>query len=52
MSKDPIGTWDTKTPLIVRYHRADFFYEIKFDPEKPHLGIQNLKEKDEEPKKE
>ncbi len=44
MSKDPIATWDKTTELMIKYHRADFFYEIKFDPLHPELGIQSIKD--------
>jgi hypothetical protein len=44
MSKDPIANWDKAAPLSVRYHRADFFYEILFDHEHPELGIQSIKD--------
>lgn len=50
MGKDPFASWDKTSPVNVKYHRADFFYEIKFDPARPELGIQSVK--DEEPKKE
>jgi hypothetical protein len=49
LGKDPFAEWDKTSPLIVKYHRADFFYEIKFDPAHPELGIQSVKD---EPKKE
>ena len=28
--KEQINEWNKSTPLVVKYHRADFFYEIKF----------------------
>lgn len=41
MTKEPIKDWDKSGPLTVSYHRAATFYEIKFDPQKPELGIQS-----------
>jgi len=57
MTKEPLVDWDKTSTLYVKYHRADFFYEIKFDPQFPQLGLQTVKDeeknakKDEEPKK-
>jgi hypothetical protein len=45
MSKNPIKDWDRSSgPLDIKYNRSLFFYEIRFDPEHPELGIQTLKD--------
>ena len=44
LGKDPFIGWDKTSPLTVKYHRADFFYEILIDPSKPQLGIQSVKD--------
>ncbi|MCE3226899.1 MAG: hypothetical protein K0S32_1450 [Bacteroidetes bacterium] len=41
MTKEPIVNWDKSAPLVVSYHRGSTFYDIKFDPQKPELGIQS-----------
>ena len=48
--KEQLMEWDKATPLTVKYHRADFFYEIKFDPASPQLGIQSVKDENAEKK--
>jgi len=52
MTKEPVGDWDKSSPLYIKYHRADFFYEIKFDPAQPQLGIQSVKDEEKDSKKE
>lgn len=44
MTKEPIADWDKSAPLIVKYNRSVNFYEIMFDPAKPELGIQAVKD--------
>lgn len=44
MTKEPIAGWDKAAPLIVKYNRSFYFYEIKFDPANPQLGIQTVKD--------
>jgi hypothetical protein len=51
MGKDPFTGWDKTSPLLVKYHRADFFYEIKFDPAQAHLGLQTVKDEGKDMKK-
>lgn len=50
MTKFPIKDWDKSGPLDVRYNRSLFFYEIRFDPQHPELGIQTLKDEAKEAK--
>jgi hypothetical protein len=55
MSKNAIAEWNKSTPLIIKYNRSLNFYEIKFDPNRPELGIQSLNQaegKKGDPKKE
>jgi hypothetical protein len=44
MTKFQIKDWDKSGPLDIRYNRSFFFYEIRFDPEHPELGIQTIKD--------
>jgi hypothetical protein len=46
MTKTPIGSWDGTSVLNVSYHKGSKFYDIKFDPEKPQLGIQSASDDD------
>lgn len=41
MTKEPVNNWDGNSPLILNYHRADKFVELKFDPQSYKLGIQS-----------
>lgn len=41
MTKEPVNNWDGSSPLILNYHRADKFVELKFDPQQYLLGIQS-----------
>lgn len=41
MTKEPVSNWDGKSQLILNYHRADKFVELKFDPQQYLLGIQS-----------
>lgn len=41
MTKEPVGNWDGKSPLILNFHRGDKFVELKFDPQQYLLGIQS-----------
>jgi hypothetical protein len=41
MTKEPIVNWDKSAPLVVSYHRGSTFYDLKFDPQKPELGMQS-----------
>ncbi len=41
MSKTPVDEWDKASPLILNYHRAANFYEVKFDPQQYQLGFQS-----------
>ncbi|MCE3259311.1 MAG: hypothetical protein K0S12_952 [Bacteroidetes bacterium] len=50
MTKEPIVNWDKSAPLVVSYHRGSTFYDIKFDPQKPELGIQSNNNNPEEGK--
>lgn len=42
MTKEKITAWDKSGPLLVSYHKGSTFHELKFDPEQPQLGLQNL----------
>lgn len=44
MTKDPIVDWDKSAPLTVSYHRGSTFYDVKFDPQHPELGLQSPKD--------
>lgn len=46
MTKTPIGEWDGKSELNISYHKGSKFYDIKFDPEKPQLGMQSASDGD------
>jgi hypothetical protein len=48
--KNTIKEWDRKSQLDLRYNRSFYFYEIRFDPEAPQLGIQTLKDEAKEAK--
>jgi hypothetical protein len=52
LGKDPFPEWDKTSPITIKYHRADFFYEVKFDPAHPELGIQSVKDEGKEGKSE
>lgn len=41
MTKTSIADWDKSSELIMNYHRGANFYDIKFDPAKPQLGLQS-----------
>lgn len=44
MTKDPIADWDKSSVLTASYHRGSTFYDVKFDPEHPELGLQGTKD--------
>jgi hypothetical protein len=44
MTKDPIVDWDKSAPLTASYHRGSTFYDVKFDPQHPELGLQSAKD--------
>ncbi|MBA3663386.1 MAG: hypothetical protein H0W61_04155 [Bacteroidetes bacterium] len=48
MTKEPVANWDKSSVLNLSYHKGSNFYDLKFDPEHPELGIQSPK--DSEPK--
>ena len=41
MTKTPLADWDGRSVLNVSYHKGSKFYDIKFDPEKPQMGMQS-----------
>jgi hypothetical protein len=38
-----VNAWDTKSPLVLEYHKAAAFNEVKFDPANFRLGLQTGK---------
>ncbi len=46
MTKEPILDWDKTSTLTINYHRGSSFYELKFDPQNPHLGLQSANDND------
>jgi hypothetical protein len=44
MTKEPIVNWNKSDVLVVKYHRGSVFYEVKFDPQRPDLGLQSAKD--------
>ncbi len=43
MTKVKIVDWDATSPLEISYHKGSQFYDIKFDPAAPQLGLQSEK---------
>ena len=44
MSKSvDVSAWDTKSPLVLAYHKGGAFNEVKFDPANFKLGLQTGK---------
>lgn len=43
MTKIKIPDWDGSAPLELSYHKGSQFYDIKFDPAAPQLGLQSEK---------
>jgi hypothetical protein len=41
MTNIPITDWDGHSVLNVSYHKGSKFYDLKFDPDKPQLGMQS-----------
>lgn len=46
MTKTPIKDWDGTSVLVVSYHKGSTFYDMKFDPEHPELGMQSENDSD------
>ena len=46
MTKEPIADWDKASVLTINYHRGSNFYELKFDPQNPQLGLQSTNDSD------
>jgi hypothetical protein len=46
MTKEPIVNWDKSSVLTINYHRGSNFYELKFDPQNPQLGLQSTNDSD------
>jgi hypothetical protein len=44
MTKEPIADWDKTSVLTINYHKGPGFYEVKFDPQNAHLGLQSNKD--------
>ncbi|MCW3075514.1 MAG: hypothetical protein JWO32_123 [Bacteroidetes bacterium] len=44
MTKEPVADWNKSGILTVSYHRGSNFYDIKFDPQHPELGMQSGKD--------